>query len=488
MKVIYLLLLILAPLAHSADPLCANALVKRGAQCRSLEVEFAVSGCKEAERPVLYLVCQAKVGHAIGRTSRSTYHVALRELALGVWVPVGEVRRHGADWKLPSAAALTPALPPVIESAGDTRAFELGGQARVRYLHEELLGNERNRDYALLRMRPDFYFRASPELNIFFQPQLATVMGATPNARSTNGFSDPSLTAHQAFVDWKFHTGFQAILGRQVFTYGDETLVGASEWENTGRSFDAFRFRWSFNRGWLDGFWAIVEERTISAPAKPDRSFAGIYSSVPVPGLIESVEPYFFWLNDSESGSESLFTEGLRIETSFHPWDFRGEITSQHGYSSGQQAWAELGIKIAPNPIRIALRPFWMSKDFNPLFASRYLQPGKAGFLGLRNLCGAGFLTSFKATDSWGMSLEAFHFLRTDVDGPVFRLDGKTPISASIGESQSLGTELDLVSRWELAKQVDFSIGAYLFFSHTSLGNELPSKLGRVEATLELGF
>ena len=45
-----------------------------------------------------------------------------------------------------------------------------------------------------------------------------------------------------------------AKVGRQELSYGDERLVGAFDWNNIGRVFDAAKLRYENDTLWVDAF------------------------------------------------------------------------------------------------------------------------------------------------------------------------------------------------------------------------------------------
>src|SRR5262249_12014062 len=64
--------------------------------------------------------------------------------------------------------------------------------------------------------------------------------------RDPNPESDGPIDLHQAYVTVGNHKQFPVSLkvGRQELSYGDERLIGAFDWNNIGRVFDAAKVRW----------------------------------------------------------------------------------------------------------------------------------------------------------------------------------------------------------------------------------------------------
>jgi hypothetical protein len=103
---------------------------------------------------------------------------------------------------------------------------------------------------------------------------------------------DDVFDLRQAYVEIGDPKAFplSAKIGRQILSYGDERLIGAFDWNNIGRTFDAVRLRWEERNWWVDAFVSSVvtpradsfnksdwfEEDDIEAT---DSIFYGIYAS-----------------------------------------------------------------------------------------------------------------------------------------------------------------------------------------------------------------
>lgn len=120
-------------------------------------------------------------------------------------------------------------------------------------------------------------------------------------------------------------------LGRQALNYGDERLVGSSEWNNFARTFDAVKLRWEEKNWSLDGF-----ASTVVAPTKGefnksdfldgnetgrDQIFSGLYFSTTVVP-VQTTDVYVFHLHENngmtaaKSGNDTGFaTLGMRVKS-----------------------------------------------------------------------------------------------------------------------------------------------------------------------------
>ncbi len=140
-------------------------------------------------------------------------------------------------------------------------------------------------------------------------------------------------------------------LGRMRMNYGDALVIGDLDWNEKGRAFDALRFHYKMERGYLDLFGAQIHE---AHPQGADRFlggdgyFWGAYAGFGeylAPGL--EFDAYFLGLSQvgQDDGvvdgtnftleSSNLFTLGARIKQKISSFDYRLEAGVQVGQSGG---------------------------------------------------------------------------------------------------------------------------------------------------------
>ena len=71
---------------------------------------------------------------------------------------------------------------------------------------------------------------------------------------------DDYADLYQAYVEIADYKEFPLGLkvGRQLFNYGEQRLVGSFDWNNLGRTFDAIRLRYERERFWMEVFASSV--------------------------------------------------------------------------------------------------------------------------------------------------------------------------------------------------------------------------------------
>ncbi|MBM3888438.1 MAG: hypothetical protein FJ388_04855 [Verrucomicrobia bacterium] len=164
-----------------------------------------------------------------------------------------------------------------------------------------------------------------------------------------------------------------AKVGRQELTCGDERLVGAFDWNNFARTFDAGTLRYVDPNGkfWAEAFGGHVVTIRARGPdqnegftvndANWNDTLAGLYlSSVCLP--VQTTDVYLFYrskenndpvYNDGEGHTaiaydiaQEVWTLGVRIKSTpgkLSGWDYELEGAYQFGRSAGQQGMAYPG-------------------------------------------------------------------------------------------------------------------------------------------------
>ena len=137
------------------------------------------------------------------------------------------------------------------------KSIKLGGEVRTRWEIQNNFNFAKNNTDDFFLMRTRFSIEASPieNLKIFIEAQDARVWGDERDGvifgkprggdwesqRTTA--DDDRLDLKQGYFELQNIGGLPiaARVGRQVLSYGDERLVGANNWSNYGRSFDALK-------------------------------------------------------------------------------------------------------------------------------------------------------------------------------------------------------------------------------------------------------
>lgn len=255
--------------------------------------------------------------------------------------------------------------PTIKDGIGDAMPgwLSLSGEFRVRYENRQSIGFAEGRDdgYPLIRTRLNIGIQPSSWLRFGFQGQDSRAP-AIRDVPAPGAFRD-GFDVRQAYVelgDPKSPVSVTA--GRQILALGDQRLVGALDWSNTARVFDAVRLQLRGSGAKVDVFSASVvrNDPFRRVNISPEGSnLHGIYASFENLLPRSTVEPYVLWQTNPAVVSElgvrgdlDRYTTGLRVwAKGLGPWDYNAAIIGQRGDAAGAEisAWgyyAELGYSI----------------------------------------------------------------------------------------------------------------------------------------------
>ncbi|HEY0969406.1 MAG TPA: alginate export family protein [Gemmatimonadales bacterium] len=210
--------------------------------------------------------------------------IAAGMLALGLALPAIAAAQPSAQGPVadstPKPAAAQPAL--------DSVTFQ--GEVRVRGEADRPGSGVRSDAFTLLRTRVGLTARAGGNARVMVQLQDSRAFG---EEESTTDASADAIDLHQAWLELSGRWAASTVAlraGRQEIALGNERLIGAVGWSNTGRSFDGARVdirRASAPEGWSAmAFAATMRERgrrhgTLpdDVASAPDHLFGGIFAT-----------------------------------------------------------------------------------------------------------------------------------------------------------------------------------------------------------------
>jgi hypothetical protein len=234
--------------------------------------------------------------------------------------------------------------------------WDLGGQVRLRYEVKENAGVLGATDFV----------RALPNDNDWLMVRAKVHLGYTPCAwisayvegRDSTDHGDvrsPSpdrdrFDLHQAYVTLGSAKEFPltAKLGRQELSYGDERYLGAADWANTPRAFDAAKLRYQRDNWWVDalaGRVVIPYDRHFNVANDYDWLF-GLYASAR--NVVPKHETDLFFLARTVAprsptaitpglggpGARDIYMPGFRLKSlpgAAGNWDYSFEVAGQLG-------------------------------------------------------------------------------------------------------------------------------------------------------------
>jgi Alginate export len=368
--------------------------------------------------------------------------------------------------------------------------FDFGGQYRGRVEgqtgREFISGN--NDFYYLSQLRLDLRIRISSNLRLMLEGQdsRAPKLDLHPRPASFQN----SFDLRQGYLE--LHRGdLNAVgvqLGRQELSFGEERLIGAGNWSNTSRSFDAARLYVSTPSGRLDVLAAsLVRTRDgdFDSPQLRGNNLYGAYASLKTLLRQSTVEPFLFYRTIHQvrneagmPGSAGFYTFGARLIGDLpKSFDYNIEMAGERGTYARDpfRAWAghwSLGYtaKQAASRPHLLLEYNYGSGDTSPqdgrretfdqLFPTNHSKYGTADVIGWRNMHNlrAGVEQTFKSSLKVSYDYHS-HWLATGTD--ALYSDNGTPLARVTGGvvNRHVGQEFDVVLSYKISKQYRFGFG-----------------------------
>jgi hypothetical protein len=387
------------------------------------------------------------------------------------------------------------AFPATIVNDEFPRWLRFSGEYRIRPEEHTAYSFARGADdgFVLSRLRLNIEVKPTPWFSTFVQAQDAEAGGIQPK-HVTSSMKDV-FDLRQAYLE--FRSGekgwFRLRIGRQELRYGQERLIGVSDWTNVTRVFDAVRLVIGTDKAHVDVFSsAVVVDYPTSFDTHPGGlTFHGIYGSFSDLVPKASIEPYLLWKaipvvtsEEGKLGDENLWTYGFRW-TGKTPrnFDYTVEAAKQGGnYSSDQiEAWGGYGIagySIPRLPLkpRLSVQYDYASGDnkkkdgivgtFDQLYPSNHDVFGLVDLFGWRNIRQMRAGMSVKPIDRLNVNFDFRDLYLANGNDSLYGSTGsvlvKTPAAGALHDG--IGQEPELSTTYLLRRNITIGAGyAYLF-------------------------
>ena len=367
--------------------------------------------------------------------------------------------------------------------------IRIGGEYRDRFEGPQGIGFNGTNDYYLLdRFRLRAVIQPKPWLGFHGEVQDTRIFF---NHHTSNGNPyEDSWTLWQAYPQIGSSTeGWADVLaGRQVLRFGDERVIGPSEWTNVTRTFDVARIDFHHPGYKVSVFSSSVVpgENTDLHNAVPGNNLHGIYGSFQNIVPKADFEPYALWrvapanselVEEVGHGHLNEVTLGLHWKGKLpYGFDYDNEFDGQKGslgkYSIGAWAgYASLGKTFLKTPAspRTFLELNYASGTKNPaghewntfdqIYPSNHDKYGFADLFGRRNL--VQYRTGIEEVPAkeWRFKQQFEGFWLATAYDNLYNSSGAIAVQAHPGPSRHVGNELDLVAEYTLDKGLNFGFG-----------------------------
>ncbi len=408
-------------------------------------------------------------------------------------------------------------------------AWDLGVNTRFRYeMHDHYAvagspgsmdfrdhgANEEN-EYLLTRVKPRIGYN-SDWFQVFVEGRDSRALGDERKPSPEEDIFD----LNQGYVVIGNSKEFPLSLkfGRQQLIYGDERLVGASNWNNLGRTFDAAKLIWQGS--WLTA--DLFSSRLVLPNdgnfniSNDDEYFSGLYLTTrEVPHQVTDL--YFLARNaDSQSPIQSpgvlvagasprdIYTVGLRVKSNpgeLGPWNYGAELMGQFGHFNDPALPAgSRSLEQRAYAVSVAGGYTWEDYSYKPHFELEYnhgsgdsdpkdgvhgtfdnLYPtnhkfyGYMDFLSLQNMHDLHATASLKPLPRLTTALEGHALWLADTHDNFYTVSGgrRGGIGSTPGTGYGinpaydnyLGAEMDLTASYAISPVAGLEVGYGHFFT-----------------------
>ena len=416
------------------------------------------------------------------------------------------------------AVAITAAfVVPAPATAGD---ITLSGQYRVR---GEFRGSPRfvvgdNQGSYLQRVRLTANAQATDDVSVKITLQDSVRWGLAEHGTGGPGLTDGSRTntldLHESYINIEnlLDQPIDLRVGTQQLVYGDQRLIGAFGWNNSGRSFDAIKATYKSDAADVDFFTAKIGESTTGVLPNDigfgdaDQDLLGIYATVK---SIEnnSLDLYFLYLRDGSNdamvatsshapaigqvnATQTLSTYGARLKGTFQDFDYTAEVAIQSGDIptlttdvdlSGTAYAVKVGYKLpTAMKTRVGAQYVFASGDdgsnanenetFSNLFPTNHGHMGYADQQAWRNVVAWSVDVNAKLSDKLGVKAAYWSFALAEKNDDWYhagRWMTAETITARLsnGTDDEVGTEIDVVATYKYNSAVTAQLGISRFMT-----------------------
>jgi hypothetical protein len=323
---------------------------------------------------------------------------------------------------------------------------------------------------------------------------------STPPYQNTFDIRQAYVQLGSASSGW-----FDIVGGRQNLTFGDERLIGPSDWLNMGRTFDLVRLdlRHSWFRLSLFASSVIVARDGVIDHHYEGNNLHGAYGSLSRVVPHATLEPYVLWrvapatlrLNENAGrGALSEVTVGARIEGKAPGLlEYTVEMDRQAG-SLGPDSidsWAGHWNVAKPLNVRLQPRPFvdanyasgtkdpagrtWST--FDQLYPSNHNKLGFADQVGWRNIEQVRAGISETVGRKWKFTETYEDFWLASARDALYSSSGAPVAQSATGSAgRRVGQEVDAWAEWNWKEALQLGFGYARFLTGPFLNRTTPGK------------
>jgi hypothetical protein len=307
---------------------------------------------------------------------------------------------------------------------------------------------------------------------------------------------DDPIDLRQAWMQFGADQGLSLRIGRQLLAYGDERLVGPSDWSNFGRAFDAVKVRHAAETWSVDLFTSSVvtingdefnQSDWLDDDDDRDQFFSGLYFSANPGGRAHTIDAYAFHLYENGTvGDTNFVTVGGRLkadpkkldgweydfEAAVQKGDVRGgDLTSVAAHAGTGYNWMQSSWKP-----RVYIEYAYGSGDdeaadgdvgtFQNLFPTNHKFYGALDLFSWQNMHQPGLTLQVSPVKNVSVRFDYQMFWLADTGDAWYRANGTTQVRPIDEQADNFaGSEIDVTVSWKAHKNLVLTAGYSHFFT-----------------------
>jgi hypothetical protein len=291
-------------------------------------------------------------------------------------------------------------------------------------------------------------------------------------------------------------------VGRQEISLGGERLLGVSQWQNVGRSFDAARLLVHYRKLSLTAFAAsvvVLHDGQVGS-VTPGNNLHGLYASIAgwIPN--SSIEPYFMWRLQPGVKSElgpvghlDMKVSGARWLGKVRAFDYNTSIVLERGsvITDRVDAWAGHWLlaysfpQFAGSPRFVAEYNYATgdgnSRDgqvntFQLLYPTAHDRHGLSDQVGWRNIHHLRGTVELKPRPKWTLTPSYNAFWLAEARDALYNSQGNVVVArvADGSAGRWVGQELDVAGTYSITRVTQVGAGFAHIFPGTLLQRASP--------------
>lgn len=342
--------------------------------------------------------------------------------------------------------------------------------------------------YDLTRFRLNLDLTPQKWLHFFVQGQDAQAPGIDPAHLNPTLKDNFDLRQGYVELDVGRQDHMRLRVGRQELAFGAQRLVGAFNWGNTARSFDAARLTLEWSRARVDVFASSVVNIHMTGFDRPQPrvNLYGVYGSLHGTPKRTTFQSYIFWKTnphviseEGRPGDQDLVTLGFRwTQLWLGHFDSAMEMARQTGSFSNDSigAWAGYwtgGYTVSGIPFkpRFSVEYDYASGDkraangkvgtFDQLYPTNHAYYGITDQVGWRNMRALRTGTDFSPHRKLMVNLDYYFFWLASSHDGLYNASGTLIVKAPVGGARhtDIGQETDVFVSYMFSTALAFGAG-----------------------------